>query len=111
MYDQSISDFIASILFINGLTLRGRTIYSIIMKNFLIGNVHQDEKGIYINLSRKNIGEKINLCSHTVAKYIKELQKEGFIQDVRTGLTENNKIYLVDRMSLAFVYMVNVQLV
>ena len=107
MYDQSISDFLSSIAFIDGITIKSKMIYSIIMSNFLRGDIYKDYRGIYVNLSRKYIGNELNMCTHTVAKYIKELQKEGFIQDIRRGVTENNKIYLTDRISLAFVCMVN----
>lgn len=90
-------DFIEKI---KGLSSAASQIYHILLRElkrlFFINNIKEDHYGIYVELSREIIGERFKggICSHTVAKYIKELQRYGLLIDRRMGLKLCNRIYL-----------------
>ena len=83
---------------ISGLGDRAKRIYQILLSElkrlFFNKKIKVDDKGIYVELARSVIGEKMGLCSHTIAKYIKELQRYGLLRDRRMGVNLCNRIYL-----------------
>ena len=83
---------------ISGLGDRAKRIYQILLSElkrlFFNKKIKEDDKGIYVELARSVIGEKMGLCSHTIAKYIKELQRYGLLMDRRMGVNLCNRIYL-----------------
>lgn len=87
---------------IEGLSTMAKTIYQILfaeqkkMANAMGDQkrLQEDYKGIYLELARSIIAEKVSLCAHTVAKYIKELQRFGLLVDRRMGVKRINRIYL-----------------
>lgn len=103
MYDEIISELLGSTIFIREISIGARNLYAIILPNFFYEEVRKDKEGLYIQLNRNRVAEKLNVCVATARKYIKELQDEGFIKDVRIGLHKCNKIYLKDRTMLALV--------
>lgn len=84
----------------NGLSSYAVQIYHILLKElkrlFFKKEIKEDFTGIYVELSREIIGDRVKggLCAHTVAKYIKELQRYGLLIDRRMGLKLCNRIYL-----------------
>ena len=83
---------------IKGLSTMAKTIYQVLLGELKYlhhsNKLKIDDKGIYIEMARSLVGEKVNACSHTVAKYIKELQRYGLLIDRRMGLKLCNRIYL-----------------
>lgn len=81
-----------------GLSTMAKTIYQVLLGELKYlhhsNRLKVDDKGIYVEMARSVIGEKLSLCSHTVAKYIKELQRYGLLIDRRMGLKLCNRIYL-----------------
>ena len=81
-----------------GLSTMAKTIYQVLLGELKYlhhsNRLKVDDKGIYVEMTRSVIGEKLSLCSHTVAKYIKELQRYGLLIDRRMGLKLCNRIYL-----------------
>lgn len=83
-----------------GLTSYAAHIYHILLRElkrlFYKNEIKEDNIGIYVELSREIIGDRVKggLCAHTVAKYIKELQRYGLLIDRRMGLKLCNRIYL-----------------
>lgn len=84
---------------IDGLSLIAKNIYSILLGELKYlhntGKLKIDNYGIYVEMARSLIGDKLKKkCSHTVAKYIKELQRFGLLVDRRMGVNLCNRIYL-----------------
>lgn len=83
---------------IEGLSIMAKTIYQILLGELKTlnnaGKLKVDNYGIYVELARSVIGSKLKRCSHTVAKYIKELQRFGLLVDRRMGVNLCNRIYL-----------------
>lgn len=85
---------------IKGLSSYAVQIYHILLKElkrlFYKNEIKEDFTGIYVELSREIIGDRVHgkLCAHTVAKYIRELQRYGLLVDRRMGLKLCNRIYL-----------------
>lgn len=84
---------------IDGLSLIAKNIYSILLGELKYlhntGKLKIDNYGIYVEMARSLIGDKLKKkCSHTVAKYIKELQRFGLLLDRRMGVNLCNRIYL-----------------
>ena len=83
---------------IKGLSTMAKTIYQVFLGELKYlhhsNKLKIDDKGIYVEMARSLVGEKVNACSHTVAKYIKELQRYGLLIDRRMGLKLCNRIYL-----------------
>lgn len=84
---------------IDGLSLTAKNIYSILLGELKYlhnaGKLKIDNYGIYVEMARSLIGDKLKKkCSHTVAKYIKELQRFGLLIDRRMGVNLCNRIYL-----------------
>lgn len=103
MYQEFVSEILGSTLFIEGISIQARSVYRIILHDFFYKGFIKDEEGIYIQPDKNVISEKMNICVATVRKYIKELDNQGFIKDVRVGLNKCNKIYLKDRTMIALV--------
>lgn len=84
---------------IDGLSLIAKNIYSILLGELKYlhntGKLKIDNYGIYVEMARSLIGDKLKKkCSHTVTKYIKELQRFGLLLDRRMGVNLCNRIYL-----------------
>ena len=83
---------------IEGLSIMAKTIYQILLGELKTlnnaGKLKVDNYGIYVELARSVLGSKLKRCSHTVAKYIKELQRFGLLVDRRMGVNLCNRIYL-----------------
>lgn len=83
---------------IEGLSLMAKNIYQVLLGELKylnnIKNLKIDNHGIYVELARSVIGSKLKKCSHTIAKYIKELQRFGLLIDRRMGVNLCNRIYL-----------------
>ena len=83
---------------IEGLSLMAKNIYQVLLGELKylnnIKNLKIDNYGIYVELARSVIGAKLKKCSHTIAKYIKELQRFGLLLDRRMGVNLCNRIYL-----------------
>lgn len=83
---------------IEGLSIMAKTIYQILLGELKslnnAGKLKMDNYGIYVELARSVLGSKLKRCSHTVAKYIKELQRFGLLVDRRMGVNLCNRIYL-----------------
>lgn len=83
---------------IEGLSLMAKNIYQVLLGELKylhnVGKLKTDNYGIYVELARSEIGEKLKKCSHTIAKYIKELQRYGLLIDRRMGVNLCNRIYL-----------------
>ena len=83
---------------IEGLSIMAKNIYQILLGELKSlnnsGKLKIDNYGIYVELARSVIGSKLKRCSHTVAKYIKELQRFGLLLDRRMGVNLCNRIYL-----------------
>ena len=81
-----------------GLSTIAKTIYQVLLGELKYlhhsNKLKIDDKGIYVEMARSVTGEKLSLCAHTVAKYIKELQRYGLLIDRRMGLKLCNRIYL-----------------
>lgn len=87
---------------IKGLSSMAKTIYQILLAELkrlhAADKLKVDDKGMYIELARTVIGSMVEKCSHTVAKYIKELQRYGLLIDRRMGVNLCNRIYLKYRV-------------
>lgn len=83
---------------IEGLSLMAKNIYQVLLGELKylnnVGKLKIDNYGIYVELKRELIGTKLKKCAHTIAKYIKELQRYGLLIDRRMGISLCNRIYL-----------------
>lgn len=81
-----------------GLSVMAKNTYQILLGELKslnnTGRLKIDNYGIYVELARSIIGSKLKRCSHTIAKYIKELQRFGLLIDRRMGVNLCNRIYL-----------------
>lgn len=86
------------VFFMDGLSDRAKSVYQILLSELkrlkYKGKLKVDDKGIYVELARSVIGGFMDKCSHTIAKYIKELQAHGLLADRRMGVNLCNRIYL-----------------
>jgi len=55
-----------------------------------------DQNGIYITFSNNQLGEILNKSSNTVIKIKKELEQAGLLVQKRTGLSQPNKLYIIE---------------
>lgn len=90
-----ITDYIFNM---DGLSLAAKTIYSVLLGELKsLRNADKlkiDNYGIYVEMARSVIGNKLKMCAHTVTKYIKELERFGLLFDRRMGVNLCNRIYL-----------------
>lgn len=84
---------------IKGLSYHAKFVYCLLLKELrtlrFSNRLKEDDTGLYVEKSRKLIGEALGgMCRQTAAKYVKELESFGLLQEKPVGYKQCNKIYL-----------------